>query len=410
MEKLKEKKKFKLPHIYVLLFAIIVVCAVLTWVLPAGQFDRALNEQGREIVVAGTFHYVEKSPVGFFELFKCLYEGMCDASAVIMFVFIAYAFIGLIIASGAFDGLVVRLLKIFRGKSKAAIIPIFLALIGLASSTIGVFEEMFPFIPIFVGIAIAIGYDSIVGMAIVVIGCGLGYSGAFMNPFTVGTAQSIAEIPIMSGTAFRIFCHVCMVVVASIYTVRYALKIEKDPTKSLVHGEANDLAISKEEMESRPFGIREKLVLLTLAAGIVILVYGTKTFGWYFTELSALFMIMGLISAIIMGWSPNEIAGKLSKSIEGIAVCCVMIGLARGVLIVLQHGNIIDTIVYGISLPPDPHAQATGRRVHAPGPDGPEFPDPLRFRTGCGLYAHHGPCGRSGGRLQTDRRPLLPVW
>ena len=83
----------------------------------------------------------------------------------------------------------------------------------------------------------------------------------------------------------------------------------------------------------------------------MILVYGTKTFGWYFTELSALFMIMGLISAVIMGWGPSEIAGKLSKSFEGIAVACMMIGLARGVLIVLQHGNIIDTIVYGISLP-----------------------------------------------------------
>lgn len=153
MEKLKEKKKFKLPHIYVLLFAIIVVRTALTWILPAGQFDRVLNEQNQEIVVAGTFHYVEQSPVGVFELFKCIYEGMCNASGVIMFVFIAYAFIGLIIASGAFDGLVVRLLKIFKGKSKAVIIPIFLALIGLASSTIGVFEEMFPFIPIFVGIA-----------------------------------------------------------------------------------------------------------------------------------------------------------------------------------------------------------------------------------------------------------------
>ena len=102
----QKKKKFQLPHIYVLLFAIIVICAVLTWILPAGQFDRALNEQGREIVAAGTYHTVEQSTVGFFELFKCLYEGMCNASSVIMFVFIAYAFIGLIIASGAFDGLV----------------------------------------------------------------------------------------------------------------------------------------------------------------------------------------------------------------------------------------------------------------------------------------------------------------
>lgn len=346
-----KKKNLKLPHIYVLLFGITVLCTILTWILPAGSFDRTLNEAGREIVVAGTFHLTDPSPVGPFEMFKCIYEGLCDAAGVTMFVFVAYAFIGLIISTGAFDGLIAGLLRTFKGKSKAIIIPIFITLIGFASSTIGVFEETFPFIPIFVGISIAMGYDAIVGLAIVALAAAIGYSGAFMNPFTVGTAQSIADLPIMSGAGFRIFCHICMIIVASVYTVRYALKIEKDPTKSLVYGETNEFAISEEEVQNHPFGIREKLVLATLLAGILLLIYGTKTFGWYFTELSALFIIMGLVSAIIMGWSSNVIAGKLSKSFSDIAEACLMIGIARGVLIVLQHGNIIDTVVYGLSLP-----------------------------------------------------------
>ncbi|KAB0577002.1 putative ion transporter superfamily protein YfcC [Fusobacterium naviforme] len=346
-----KKKNLKLPHIYVLLFGITVLCTILTWILPAGSFDRTLNEAGREIVVAGTFHLTDPSPVGPFEMFKCIYEGLCDAAGVTMFVFVAYAFIGLIISTGAFDGLIAGLLRTFKGKSKAIIIPIFITLIGFASSTIGVFEETFPFIPIFVGISIAMGYDAIVGLAIVALAAAIGYSGAFMNPFTVGTAQSIADLPIMSGAGFRIFCHICMIIVASVYTVRYALKIEKDPTKSLVYGETNEFAISEEEVQNHPFGIREKLVLATLLAGILLLIYGTKTFGWYFTELSALFIIMGLVSALIMGWSSNVIAGKLSKSFSDIAEACLMIGIARGVLIVLQHGNIIDTVVYGLSLP-----------------------------------------------------------
>ena len=346
-----KKKNLKLPHIYVLLFGITVLCTILTWILPAGSFDRTLNEAGREIVVAGTFHLTDPSPVDPFEMFKCIYEGLCDAAGVTMFVFVAYAFIGLIISTGAFDGLIAGLLRTFKGKSKAIIIPIFITLIGFASSTIGVFEETFPFIPIFVGISIAMGYDAIVGLAIVALAAAIGYSGAFMNPFTVGTAQSIADLPIMSGAGFRIFCHICMIIVASVYTVRYALKIEKDPTKSLVYGETNEFAISEEEVQNHPFGIREKLVLATLLAGILLLIYGTKTFGWYFTELSALFIIMGLVSAIIMGWSSNVIAGKLSKSFSDIAEACLMIGIARGVLIVLQHGNIIDTVVYGLSLP-----------------------------------------------------------
>lgn len=350
-ETASKKKKFVLPHIYALLFGVIVLCTILTWILPAGEFDRVANSAGKKIVVAGTFHLVEGHPVGLFEMFKCIYEGLCNAAGVTMFVFVAYGFIGLIISTGAFNGLVAGLLRIFKGKAKAAIIPIFITLIGMASSTIGVFEETFPFIPIFVGISIAMGYDAIVGMAIVSLAAGIGYSGAFMNPFTVGTAQSIAGLPIMSGSAYRIFCHFCMIIVASIYTIRYALKIEKDPTKSIVYGDSNDFAISKEEVASHAFGIREKLVLLVLLAGIIILVYGTKQFGWYFTELSALFMIMGLISSAIMGWSSNEIARRLGKSFEDIAVACMMIGFARGVLMVMQHGKIMDTFVYGLSLP-----------------------------------------------------------
>lgn len=346
-----QKSRFVLPHIYVLLFCVIAVCAVLTWILPAGEFDRVTNATGQKLVVPGTFHLVKGNPVGVFAMFKCIYDGLCDAAPVTMFTFVAYAFIGLIIGTGAFDGLVAGLLKVFKGKTKVAIIPIFITLIGFASSTIGVFEETFPFIPIFVGISIALGYDAIVGMAIVSLAAAIGYSGAFMNPFTVGTAQSIAGLPIMSGAGYRIFCHICMIVVASVYTIRYALKIEKDPTQSLVYGDPNDFAINRADVEQHRFGVREKLVLLILAVGIGVLVYGTKTYGWYFKELSALFMIMGLLSAVIIGWSPNEIARRLTKSFEDIAMACMMIGFARGVLMVMQQGKVIDTFVYGLSLP-----------------------------------------------------------
>ena len=177
-----------MPHIYVLLITIIIICAIASWILPAGEFDRALNDAGREMVVPGTYHIIESTPVGFFTLVQSIYNGTVDAAGVTFFVFISYASIGLIIASGAFNGLVASMLRILKGSARAVIIPVFITLIGCASSTIGVFEEMFPFIPIFVGIAIAMGYDAIVGLAIVALGTGIGYSGAVMNPFTVGMA------------------------------------------------------------------------------------------------------------------------------------------------------------------------------------------------------------------------------
>lgn len=347
-----KKRKFKLPHIFVLLTGIIIVCAILTWILPAGEFDRQTNAAGTEVVVPGTYHTVDASPVGPFETLKSLYNGMLNGGGVIFFVFIAYAAIGLIISTGAFNGLVAGLLKILKGKARAVIIPIFILVLGCISSTIGVFEEAFPFIPIFVGIAIAMGYDALVGLGIVALGVGLGYSGAVMNPFTVGMAQDIAGIPQMSGIGFRIICHVVMIIVASTLLIRYALKIQADPTKSYVYGDDfSHMEMDPQGIEHHSFGIREKAVLAVLALGVVVIVWGVKTKGWYFEDLSAVFLLMGIISSFIMGWGPDTIAQKMAASFTDIAVACMIIGFSRGILVVLQSEHIIDTIVYGISIP-----------------------------------------------------------
>ena len=349
---LKKKKGITLPHIYILLFSIIVVCTILTWILPAGEFDRVVNEAtGRTVAVAGTFHTVEQSPVGIFQMFQAIYNGMCDAGSVTFFVFISYASINIIISSGAFNGLVAGLLKVFKGKARVAIIPIFMFIVGIASSTIGLFEEWFPFVPVFAGIAVAMGFDAVVGVAIVAFGAAMGYSGAMMNPFTVGVAQGIAEVAPMSGMGYRFFCHMALLVVGSALTIRYALKIQADPSKSLVYGETEHITMSEDDVQNSPFGIREKLVLLILLAGIIAVVYGCKVYGWYFAELSAVFVIMGILSAIVMGWGPNKIGELYSKGFTDIAMACMMIGLARGILMVLQVGNIIDTVVYYFSLP-----------------------------------------------------------
>ena len=278
-------------------------------------------------------------------------DGFVNAGEVSFFVFISYASINIIISSGAFNGLVAAMLKVLKGKARVAIIPVFLLIIGIGSSILGLFEEWFPFVPVFVGIAIAMGFDAIVGVAIVGIGAGMGYSGAMMNPFTVGVAQGIAEVDPMSGMGFRFFCHICMIIVASIFIMRYALKVQADPTKSVVYGDKIASGMSEEELLNSSFGIREKLVLGVMAVGVVVVIYGCKEFGWYFGELSAVFMIMGIVSAIVMGWGPNVIAQKFEGGFTGVASACMMIGLARGILMVLQSGNIIDTVVYYASLP-----------------------------------------------------------
>lgn len=346
------KKKIKMPHIYVLLVALIILCVVLTYVMPAGKFDRTTNASGVEVIVPGTFKKIASSPVGPFQMVQSVYQGMIDAGPVIFFVFIAYASIGLMIDTGAFNGLMSKALKVLKGRTRIAMIPIFITAMGILSSTIGVSEEMFPFVPIFVSIAIAMGYDAIIGMAIVGLGTGIGYSAAVVNPFNVGMAQSIAGLPLLSGSWYRIVSHIALIIVTSIYMMHYAAKIAKDPKKSLVYGDDfSEFAASDEELEKQPFGKREIAVLLVLVVGVVMIVYGAAVYKWYFSEICGVFLIMGIISSFIMGKSPNEIGEAIGRHFAEIAVACMMIGIARGVLMVLQDGHIIDSIVYYLSLP-----------------------------------------------------------
>ncbi len=349
--KVGEEKKSRVPHIFVLLFGIIVICAILTWIIPAGQFDRVENADGTMVAVAGTWHEVEASPVGVFATFKAVYDGMIDASGIIFLVFICFASTSFVTKSGAFDGLVVLLMKVFKGNSSIIIIPAFMALFGLGSSSVGMFEEWLPFVPIFASIFIGIGFDAIVGLAVVALGAGIGYSGAAMNPFTVGVAQGIAEVPYMSGAGFRVMCHIVMLIVGSALVIRYALKVKKDPTKSLVYGtDFSKLGVGS-SVEHKEFGIRQVLVLIDLLAAIIVLVYGVKTWGWYYAEISTVFLIMGIIAAIIMGMKINEIGETFASGIADAATAALMVGLARGILMVLQQGNIIDTVVNGLATP-----------------------------------------------------------
>lgn len=346
----EKKKKFNLPHIFIILFGIIVFCTILTWILPAGEFDRVENADGRMLAVAGSWHEVESSPVGIFNMFKAVYDGMIDASGIIFLVFITFASTAFVIKSGAFDGLVHFLMKLFKGNSSVIIIPIFMALFGLGSSTVGMFEEWLPFIPIFASIFIGIGFDAVVGLAVVAVGAGIGYSGAAMNPFTVGVAQGIAEVEYMSGVGFRIVCHVVMLVVAATWIIRYALKVKKDPTKSLVYGDYMQ-EMNVADKEPTPFGTRQALVLIDLLVAIIVLVWGVKVKGWYFAEISTVFLIMGVIAAIIMGYGLSKIGEIFAQGFMDATTAALMVGLARGILMVLQQGCIIDTVVNGLSVP-----------------------------------------------------------
>ena len=352
--KIGEKKKFKVPHVFIILFLIIVLCTILTWIVPAGAFDYVENDQGRSVAVAGTWHEVDPTPVGPLRMFELIYEGMVNAADIAFLVFITFASVTFVIKSGAFDGAVAILLKIFKGKSSLITIPIFMALVGLGSSTIGMFEEWLPFIPVFAAVYTGMGYDALVGLAVVAFGAGIGYSGAMMNPFTVGVAQGIAEVTYMSGSGFRIMCHAVMLVVGAAFIMRYASKVKDDAKNSYLYGTVvQDLTTSENaaDVENLKFGIQQKLVLLDLVAAIAVVVTGVIKAGWYFSQICAVFIIMAIIAAIIMRWNLNKIGEMFAAGFTEATTAAMMVGIARGVKMVLTEGGIIDTVVNALTVP-----------------------------------------------------------
>ena len=351
--KVGEKKKINLPHVFIILFCIMVICAIATYIIPAGTFDYAENADGRSVAVPGTWHAVDDAtPVGPFRVFELVYEGMVNAADIAFLVFITYCSVTFIIKSGAFEGAVGALLKIFKGDSSLITIPIFIALIGAGSSTVGMFEEWLPFIPVFAAIYTGMGYDALTGLMVIAFGAGMGYSGAIMNPFTVGVAQGIAEVPYMSGTGYRLVCHAVMIIIASIFIIRYAIRVKKDPANSYVYGIEGLVRKEGEEIEVHgEFGIRQKLVLLDLVATIVLVIVGVMKWSWYFSQICAIFLIMAIICAIIMRWNLQKIGDLLVAGFMEATTAAMMIGIARGVKLVLQEGGIIDTVVNGMATP-----------------------------------------------------------
>ena len=343
---------FQMPHTYVLLFSLIVIAAIGTYIVPAGVYQRIADPvSGRQIVDPSTFKFVASTPVGPFQVFIDVYKGLVSAADIIFFIMISYACFYLVLVSGALNAAIGSLLRVTKGRD-TFVLPLFMYLFATASAFFGMFEEAFGFIPIFVGLAIAMGYDAIVGLSVVAMGCGMGFAAAFMNPFTVGVAQKIAELPLFSGLLFRVVSWFVFVTLGILWVMRYGAMVRKDPTKSLMYGrDVGSLALDHNELVNAKFTTRNKLVLLTLFIGMGFLVWGVLARGWYFEELCGLLLIVGCACGLINGWGPSRIADVFVEAWKDIVFGACVVGISRGVLVVMQQGQIIDTVIYALATP-----------------------------------------------------------
>lgn len=340
----EKKKKFAVPHVYILLLFLIAICSVLTYIVPAGQYDM-MTVGTREVVDATTYHSVAQTPVSLLQFLSSVPRGMQESAQIIFFIFIVGGAFAVVQETKAIEAGMGRLIKSMAGMT-IIIIPIIMFLFSLGGAIFGMAEETIPFVPIFVALCVAMGYDSMTGAAVVLCGAGAGFAGAFMNPFTIQVAQGIAELPLLSATSFRVVMYVCMVLLATTYVMRYAHKVKKNPQLSLMHDfdKKREDAIDLDALQE--FGAKEKGVLLVFLASIVLLVFGVIKWGWYMDEIAALFLGMSIICAVIVRMGFNNYANVLGRGMAEIASGALVVGFARGILVVLNDGSILHSILH----------------------------------------------------------------
>jgi uncharacterized ion transporter superfamily protein YfcC len=347
------KQKFVLPDTLVLLFSVIVVCAILTWIIPGGEYDREERDE-RTVVIPGSFKNIDSNPQNVDALFMAPLKGFIEVAYIIVFIMVMGGVFGIIQATGAFTAMI-HLIVIKHEHSKflqKASIPILMIIFSLAGATFGMSEETIPFVLIFVPLALSLGYDSIVGTAIPYIGAHVGFAAAFLNPFTVGIAQGISELPLFSGIEYRIFTWVVVTTVAIIFVTKYAKKIkskpELSPTYKLDTGKRKDLTIDINSETA--FSTRQKLVLVLFGISIIFLVVGVIKWKWYTNEIAAMFFGFGILCGVVGKLSPNRISKEFVAGSRDLILTAFVVAFARGILIVAQDGKIIDTILYYLTL------------------------------------------------------------
>jgi len=345
---MEEKKKFKIavPHVYSLLIAIIIICALMSYIMPAAAYDMMVTEDGRSVVDPTTYHRIEQTPLSLMATLSAVFNGMMGAADIIFLIFICGGAFGVVFATKAFDAAIVRIALAMNGKEKI-IIPVLMAVFCFMGCTMGSAEDLIVYVPIIMSLCLALGFDSITAVAIILVGAGAGFAGSMMNPYTEGVAQSIAGLPLFSGMGFRACILVVLFLVAVIYVWRYATKIKKDPTKSPMYefDKTRDTGLSM-NLEDNPFSIGQKIIVAAFLGCIALLVIGTLKLGWWYAEICGLFFGLGIIAAICGRMNLNQFGQAFAQGMADITTGALVVGIARGILVVLESGNIIHTLLF----------------------------------------------------------------
>lgn len=356
----RNRKRLVLPHSYTLIFLIIIMVALLTWIIPSGQFERQevdIDGSTRSVIVPGTFHIVEKSSEGidlrqgFIDIVSAPMLGIINAVDVVAFVLIVGGAFGIILQTGAIDRGLKSLSTRYSNKG-ILVIPISMIIFSLGGSTFGMSEEVIPLYTIFISLMFALKFDSITAILILFLGTQVGYIGSTINPFSVLIAQGVAGIQGNPQLWLRFIAWVVFTSVSIAFTMWYASRVKKDPKKSVVYKndlENKGLFLIENKDDKVQLLKSDKLILLGFVVVLALIVWGIISKGWYMVEIGALFFVFGLFAGIVSRMNQKSMAENFVKGCGEFVYAAVIIGLARGILVVAENGLIIDTILNSLS-------------------------------------------------------------
>lgn len=347
----------KFPNTFTILFLLISFFAMLTYILPAGKYTREMNEQlGREVPLPGSFHVIESSPQGFFDTLMAPISGFYDpvsgvigAIDVSLFVLMVGGFLGIVTKTGAIDTGIARIMVRLKGK-EIYMIPILMFLFALGGTSYGMAEESLAFYGLLIPIFMTARFDPLVAVAVIFVGTGIGTLGSTINPFGTVIASNAASVDFLSGVELRFAILAIALIVGIGYVMRYAKKIQNNPESSLLAHLRDDhekhFLGDKDTTDSLPVltGPQQAvLVLFILTFGIMI--YGVSVLGWWMAEMATLFIFMGILCGIVGRLSEDDLINSFVAGAADLIGVALIVGVARGIVVVMEAGNITDTIL-----------------------------------------------------------------
>ena len=341
-----------MPTAYTILFSIIIIMAILTWIIPAGKYDY----KGDGEPIAGSYHEVEKNGQLPGDIVLAPLEGLYQGIDIAAFILMVGGFLGVIAKTGALDTGISNIIRVLKGKEKM-LIPILMCAFALGGTTFGMSEETIAFYPLVIPIVVAAGYDTITAVSIILLGAGIGVLGSTVNPFATGIAAGFAGISLGDGILIRLIILAVMLIVSIWYVMRYASKVKSNPSNSIVadmHEENLEHFASIDENE-KLLTKSQKLALIIFALTFLVMIYAVipfsdmgipiYTLSWWFPELSALFLVGAIILGILCRLQEKEIVDSFVAGAADLLGVAFIIGISRGITVIMNNGSITDTIL-----------------------------------------------------------------